>query len=95
MIERHITFSVQPDHGDAFERFFADQYRPAASKSPGYVRLELIRAAADPASYEMSFRWADAEAAAGWRTASVHEALQPALKRLSAMGEIRIFDVVV
>ena len=95
MIERHITFTVDPAKSEAFNRFFTERYLPAASVSPGYVRVELLRAADDPSHYEMTFRWQDGEAAAGWRNSSVHTDLQPDLKALSAMGEIRIFDVVV
>ena len=42
MIERHITFSVLPDKGEAFERFFVDQYAPAMAQAPGFVRVELL-----------------------------------------------------
>lgn len=94
MIERHITFTVDASHSDAFERYFAESYKPAASKSPGYVRVELLRSQADPSKYEMTFQWDDADAATGWRTSAEHTDLQPELKSLSTMGDIRIFSVV-
>lgn len=94
MIERHITFAVAADQAAAFERFFADDYRPAMAASPGFVRVELLREADDPRHYVMTMRWRDAEAATGWRTSPVHVALQPALTALSAMGQIRVHDVV-
>jgi heme-degrading monooxygenase HmoA len=94
VIERHITFTVEPGNGDDFERFFSEQYQPAATLSPGSVRVELLRAAEDPAHYEMTFQWVDAGAATGWRVSPIHEALQPELKRLASMGEIRIYEVV-
>lgn len=93
MIERHIPFTVDAGKGEAFERFFAERYRPAAIESPGLISIGLLRAANDPTSYLMTFRWPDGEAAAGWRTAPVHEALQPELKALSSMGDIRVYDV--
>ena len=94
MIVRHITFTVEPAKGAAFERFFAEQYKPAAAVSPGYVQLELLRAADDPAHYEMTFEWVDGDAAAGWRNSAVHEGLQPELKSISTMGAIRVYSVV-
>jgi heme-degrading monooxygenase HmoA len=94
VIERHIAFTVRQEAAADFERFFAQQYLPAASRSPGFVRLDLLRSTADPTNYEMSFRWQDAEAAAGWRTSPVHEGLQPELKSLAGMGAILIYDVV-
>lgn len=94
MIERHIAFAVEPARSDDFERFFSQRYRPAASKSPGYVRVELLRSQDEPSRYEMTFQWDGPDAAAGWRTSPEHTDLQPELKSLSAMGDIRIFSVV-
>ena len=94
MIERHIPFTVHDGQGGAFERFFAERYRPAMSRSPGFVRVDLLREADDPTRYLMLMRWRDAEAATGWRTSAEHLALQPELNALSSMGEIRVHVVV-
>lgn len=94
MIERHITFNVHPAMTDAFERFFADQYRPAMQASPGFVRLELLREAGDPTRYQMSFRFRDLESSAAWRTSPVHQALQPELTALFSTSEIQAYDVI-
>lgn len=94
MIERHITFHVHPDQTGAFERFFADEYRPAMARSPGFVKAELLREAEDATQYQMVLRFADAESAVGWRTSEVHEGLQPALKALHAASEARGYEVV-
>ena len=63
MIERHITFNVHPDRTAEFERFFADEYRPAMATSPGFVRVELLREAENPSRYQMVLRWVDADSA--------------------------------
>ncbi len=94
MIERHITFNVHPDRTGAFERFFADEYRPPATQFPGYVNLELLRELDSPTRYQMVFRWEDPDSAAGWRTSSVHEALQPALTALFSDNEITGYEVI-
>ena len=60
MIERHITFNVHPDKTGAFERFFADDYRPAMATSPGFVRADLLREADSPTRYQMVLRFEDA-----------------------------------
>lgn len=94
MIERHITFNVLPDQAAAFERFIADEYRPAMAATPGFVRAELLREANDPTRYQLTFRFEDGDAAAGWRTSPVHQALQPALTALFSTNEIVGYDVV-
>lgn len=94
MIERHITFNVHPDRTEAFERFFAEQYRPAMAQAPGFVRVELLREAEAPTRYQMVLRWRDGDAAVGWRTSPVHEALQPGLMALFSSNEIVAYDVV-
>lgn len=94
MIERHIPFTVEEGNASAFEAFFADRYRPAAEQMPGLLAITLLRAAADPTAYTMTFRWEDPADAATWRTHAAHEALQPELKSLASMGEIRVNHVV-
>jgi antibiotic biosynthesis monooxygenase (ABM) superfamily enzyme len=94
MIERHITFNVHPDKTADFERFFADEYAPAMAQSPGFVRVELLREAGDATRYQMTFRFQDADAGAGWRTSPVHQALQPALTALFSTNEIQGYDVI-
>jgi heme-degrading monooxygenase HmoA len=82
MIQRHLTFKVTAEHADAFERYFQQRYRPAMAQAPGYVRAELLREVDDPTRYRMTLGWADADAAAGWRTSPVHQGLQPELNEL-------------
>jgi heme-degrading monooxygenase HmoA len=93
VIERHITFTVHPERTSDFERFFADQYRPAMARSPGFVRVELLREADQAARYQMVLRFEDAEASLGWRTSPVHQGLQPALAALVADSEVQGYDV--
>jgi len=94
MIERHITFDVHPDRTGAFEQFIADEYRPAMARSPGFVKLDLLREADSPTRYQIAFRFEDADSAAGWRTSEVHRALQPALTTLHAGMAIQAYEVI-
>lgn len=94
MIERHITFNVHADRTAAFERFFGDTYRVAMAQAPGFVRAELLREADEPTRYQMTLRFEDAEAAAGWRTSPVHQALQPDLAALFSTNEVVGYVVV-
>jgi antibiotic biosynthesis monooxygenase (ABM) superfamily enzyme len=94
MIERHITFQVHPDRTADFERFFADQYRPAMAKSPGFVKAELLREAESRSRYHMVLRFADADGAVAWRTSEVHQALQPALTALHSGMEIQGYEFI-
>jgi heme-degrading monooxygenase HmoA len=94
MIERHITFNVHPDRTVAFERLFADQYRPTMAKSPGFVKVELLREVESPTRYQMMTRFEDADSAAGWGSSEAHHALQPAMKALYADYELQVYDVI-
>lgn len=94
MIERHITFNVHPDKTHEFERFIADEYGPTMAKSPGFVKIDLLREAESPTRYQMVFRFEDADSAAGWRTSEVHQALQPALTALFDGNEIQGYEVI-
>jgi len=82
MIQRHLTFNVPAGNAIAFERYFEHSYRPAMAEAPGYVRAELLCDLDDPTRYQMTLCWADADAAAGWRTSPVHQGLQPELNAL-------------
>jgi heme-degrading monooxygenase HmoA len=88
VIERHITFTVEADNAEAFERFFIDQYRPPVLEMPGLMECSLLREAEHPDRYQMIFRWEEAEQAVAWRVSEVHQALQPALNALHGGMEI-------
>lgn len=94
MIERHITFTVQPDETAAFEKFMTSEYGRAMAKSPGFVKLDLLREADSATRYQLVFRFDDADTAAGWRTSEVHQALQPALKELVVDMAIQGYEVI-
>jgi heme-degrading monooxygenase HmoA len=94
MIERHITFNVHPEMTGAFERLFADAYRPTMARSQGFVKVELLREAHDPTRYQMMTRFEDAESAANWAGSEAHEALQPAMKALYVDSELQVYVVV-
>jgi antibiotic biosynthesis monooxygenase (ABM) superfamily enzyme len=94
MIERHITFTVPADQANDFERFIAEKYGPAMAASSGFVRIELLREADSQTRYQMTFRFRDADSAAGWRTSPVHQGLQPALNALVSSSEVQGYEVV-
>jgi len=94
MIERHITFDVHPDMTAAFERFYADEYRPAMASSPGYIESILLREADSVTRYHIVLRFEDTESAAGWRTSEVHQGLQPALNVLHHGMEVQGYVVI-
>jgi quinol monooxygenase YgiN len=94
MIERHITFNVHSDKTAALERLFAEQYGPTMAKSPGFVKVELLRESDNPTRYQMMTRFQDAESAAGWGTSEAHHALQPAMKALYADYELQVYEVI-
>ena len=95
MIERHITFTVEPDRAGDFERFIAERYRPAMAASPGFVRVDLLREAEVATHYQMVLRFADAESSVGWRTSPVHQGLAPDLAALVTSSEVQAYEVVV
>jgi heme-degrading monooxygenase HmoA len=94
MIERHITFNVHAGQTEAFARFFDVEYRPAMTRTPGFIRAELLREAESPTRYQMVLRFVDGDSAAGWRTSDVHQALQPQLTALFSTNEIATYEVV-
>ena len=64
MIERHVTFNVLSGKEQAFERLFVEEYKPAMSSMPGFVRVELLREQEDPTQYQMVIRFESLETAA-------------------------------
>ena len=94
MIERHITYTVNEGKASEFERFITDRYGPQMALAPGFVRIELLREAENDTRYQMSFRFEDLAASAGWRNSPEHAALQPELNALVGSPEIQGYDVV-
>ncbi len=94
MIERHITFNVHPGSTEAFERFFADEYRPPVTLMPGFVACVLLREIEHPDRYQMVFRWEAADDATAWRVSEVHQGLQTALNALHYGMEIVAYTTV-
>ena len=93
MIERHVTFEVLPDKTDEFEKFFSEHYRPAMSRMPGFVKVELLREQNAPLRYQMVIRFQTADDAAGWRASPEHQGLSPQIKTLYSGSELKVYDV--
>ena len=94
MIERHVTFNVHPDGTAAFERLFAETYALTMARSPGFVKVELLRELDSPTRYQMVTRFVDADSNDGWRDSEAHHALQPAMKALYGDYELQIYEVI-
>jgi antibiotic biosynthesis monooxygenase (ABM) superfamily enzyme len=94
MIERHVTFEVLPDKTQEFERLFADEYRPAMSLMPGFIKVDLLREQDKITHYQMVIRFQTAEEAATWRNSGAHQALSPKLKALYSASHVQVYDVV-
>lgn len=82
MIERHISIDVKPGLGDAFVRFFTEEYRPPVLSFAGLIECSLLLEAGSETRFQMIFRWETAENAVAWRESEVHQGLQPALGAL-------------
>ena len=95
MIERHVTFNVLPDKGRDFEKLFVEEYRPAMSKMPGFVKVELLRSQEDPTKHMMIIRFESLETAAAWRSSDAHQALKPKIGALYDGSTVQVFDVIV
>jgi len=94
MIQRHVTFTVLPEKGEAFEKLFVEEYRPAMASMNGFCSVELLRRAEQPLDYQMVIRFESPETAAGWRTSPEHEKLKPRLKSLYSQSTLEVFDVI-
>ncbi len=94
MIERHVTFHVNPGKGKDFEELFVEKYRPAMATMPGFVGVELLREVDQAAQYQMVIRFQSVEDAAAWRASAAHRALQPMLKALYGESQVQVYDVI-
>jgi heme-degrading monooxygenase HmoA len=94
MIERHVTFNVHADKTGEFVRLFVEEYRPAMSSMPGFVKVELLSEQEHPARFRMVIRFETAEAATAWRNSAAHQSLQPKIKSLYQNSELQVFEVV-
>jgi antibiotic biosynthesis monooxygenase (ABM) superfamily enzyme len=94
MIERHVTFEVLSDKTAAFEEFFIQEYRPAMSRMPGFVRVELLRLQDSATQYQMIIRFETVEDAAGWRASPEHQELSPKIKELYHTSQLQVYQVI-
>jgi len=94
MIERHVTFDVFPEKNQEFEKLFVEEYRPAMSNMPGYVKVELLREQDDMHRYQMVIRFDSLESASAWRNSNAHQALSPKLKSLYSASQLQVYDFI-
>jgi heme-degrading monooxygenase HmoA len=94
MIERHVTFEVLPDQTARFESFFKEEYRPAMSKSPGFIAVGLLAQKDNPARYQMIIRFESQTDADAWRASEAHKTLSPRLKSLYSASQVTVYEPV-
>jgi antibiotic biosynthesis monooxygenase (ABM) superfamily enzyme len=93
MIERHVTFKVHTEKTEAFETLFKEEYRPAMSHMPGYVKVDLLREQENQTNYQMVIRFESLETAAAWRTSPEHLELSPRIKALYSESQVEVYEV--
>jgi antibiotic biosynthesis monooxygenase (ABM) superfamily enzyme len=94
MIERHVTFNVYPDKTSEFEKLFVEEYRPAMSSMPGFIRVDLLCEQNEPTRYQMVIRFDTAESAAAWRNSAAHQALKPKIQSLYQDSTLQVYEVI-
>jgi antibiotic biosynthesis monooxygenase (ABM) superfamily enzyme len=110
MIERHVTFDVLTGQDAAFEALSMSAYRPAMSKMPGFVNVELLRentdcpaqvaglrattAGDDTTKHQMTIRFESLEAVAAWRNSPDHLALKPEIGALYEGSTVQVYEVI-
>ena len=94
MIERHVTFNVCPDKTSEFEKLFVEEYRPAMSSMPGFIRVDLLCEQNEPTRYQMVIRFDTAESAAAWRNSAAHQALKPKIQSLYQDSTLQVYEVI-
>jgi antibiotic biosynthesis monooxygenase (ABM) superfamily enzyme len=93
MIERQVHFDVDPEKTAEFEEFFKTEYRPAMSKSPGFVQVDLLVDPKEPTHYQMVIRFQTQENSDAWRASSTHQALSPRLKSMYSGSQVMVYEV--
>ncbi|MHC1781360.1 MAG: antibiotic biosynthesis monooxygenase [Anaerolineaceae bacterium] len=94
MIERQVHLDVHPEKADEFEEFFKNEYRPAMSKSEGFVSLELLVDPREPGHYQMVIRFTDQACSDAWRASESHQQLSPRLKSMVPSLQVMVYEVV-
>lgn len=94
MIERHVTFHLQPGRVDQFAAFFRSDYGPAMARQPGFLGSELLQPLESADMLLLVLGFEDAEAAQAWRESDDHKALSPKLKSLYQRSEVVVHRVV-
>jgi heme-degrading monooxygenase HmoA len=95
MVERHVSFDVLPGKWKDFEKFFSQEYAPAMSRQPGFLRVSLLREVDVPTAYKMVIAFETADLATAWRASDDHKALSPRLKSMYSESRVTVYEVVV
>lgn len=93
MIERHVTFHLQPGQADAFDAFFRGSYGPALARQAGFFGAELLQPQGESETLVLVLRFSGMEAAQAWRESTEHRALSPTLKSMVETSDVRVHDV--
>lgn len=93
MIERQVHFDVHPERAFDFEEFFKNEYRPAMSKSAGFISVDLLVDPGEPGRYQMAIRFDDQSSSDAWRASEEHKRLSPRLKEMYSSSQVMVYEV--
>lgn len=94
MIERQVQFAVYPEKAADFVEFFKNEYRPAMSKSEGFVSVDLLVDPMEPGLYQMTIRFTTRECSDAWRASEAHKLLSPHLKEMYSSSQLAVYEVI-
>lgn len=92
MIVRQVTLKVAPERRAELVRFFADEYRAAMSRQPGFLAARLLQVAGGEDELQMELEFAGEEEAAAWRASPAHAQLGPLLKGFSPVLALKVLS---
>jgi quinol monooxygenase YgiN len=93
MIERQVHLDIHPEKAAEFEEFFKNEYRPAMSKSNGFVSLDLLVDPREPGHYQMAIRFNNQACSDAWRASEAHQQLSPRLKEMYVSLQVMVYEV--
>jgi heme-degrading monooxygenase HmoA len=101
-VELHLDFTIEPGKEKQLLENFRKIFRPAASKQPGYISVQLLRvrtviqgpAAPQGVNYRFVLKYETEELRQQWVKRPIHQEVWPTLESQFASKDytIRLFD---
>lgn len=88
-----VDLHVRGGGGPALERVFTEQFRPAISRQPGFVGVELL-APGEGDRWLLLIRFRDEAARLAWVDTDVHQVVWPLLAEQCDRAEPSLFEPV-